>query len=140
VKSFDPEARVSSGFSTPRPAAEHLRRRPASQGGKPDWTQDSKEELFRNIAAIHRTTDIISVHVYPGQETGRFGSAQPVDIVRLLKEAADLAGKPLFIGEFGDSHIRQAAPGSFVDRTLDEIVALRIPYSALWAMCQVGPD
>jgi hypothetical protein len=132
IKSLDPSALVESGFSVPRPAAEHLRQHPASVGGKVDWTQDSIDELTTNLAVIHKNMDIISVHLYPGQERGRFGSPMPVDLLGVIKKAADTLGKPLFIGEFGDEDIRTAGPGSFVDRTLDEIANLRVPYSTLW--------
>ena len=132
IKSLDPSALVSSGFSAPRPAAEHLRRHPASAGEKADWTQDSIEELATNLEIIHKNMDIISVHIYPGEERGRFGSPKPIDPVRLFKTAADKIGKPLFVGELGDPNIKTADPGSFVDRMLDEIANLKVPYSAIW--------
>jgi len=131
IKSLDPSALISSGFSVPRPAAEHLRRHPAS-AGKVDWTQDSVDELTTNLGIIHQNLDIISVHIYPGEETGRFGRQGSVDLITVVKQAADKLGKPLFVGEFGDPHIKTAGADSFVDRTLDEIVALRVPYSAIW--------
>jgi len=132
IKSLDPSALVESGFSVPRPAAEHLRRRPASAGGKVDWTQDSIDELTTNLAVINKNMDIISVHIYLGQERGRFGSPTPVDLLGVIKKAADRLGKPLFIGEFGDKNIRTAERDSFVDQTLDEIADLKVPYSTLW--------
>lgn len=131
IKSLDPSALVTSGYAVPRAAAEHLRRHPAT-AGKVDWTQDSPEELAANLALIHKSFDIISVHLYPSEENGRFNSATPVDVLSVIKRTADKIGKPLFIGEFGDLAIRTAGPGSFVDRTLDEVVQLHVPYSALW--------
>ena len=101
-------------------------------GEKVDWTQDSVDELTTNLAIIHQNLDIISVHIYPGQERGRFGSPKPVDLLRVIKKAADELAKPLFVGEFGNENIKTAGPGSFVDRALDEIANLRVPYSALW--------
>ena len=132
IKSQDPSAVVSSGFSVPRPAAEHLRRHPASAGEKVDWTQNSVEELKANLAAINKNVDIISVHLYPGEDVAHFGSLKSVDMLGVIKQAADKIGKPLFVGEFGDKNIRAAGPGSFVDRMLDQIATLKVPYSALW--------
>ena len=132
IKSLDPSALVSSGFSAPRASAEHLRQHPAPTGSKSIWTQDSVEELTTNLALIHQGLDIISVHLYPGEELGRFGSKEPVDLLRVIKTAADRIGKPLFVGEFGDKNARTAGPNSFIDRMLDEIPDLKVPYSALW--------
>jgi hypothetical protein len=132
IKSLDPSALISSGFSVPRASAEHLRRHPATAGGKPDWTQDSVDELTTNMGIIHQDLDIISVHIYPGEELGRFGSPTAVDLITVVKRAADKLGKPLFVGEFGDKNIKTAGADSFVDRTLDEITELHVPYSAVW--------
>ena len=100
--------------------------------GKVDWTQDSPDELVANIAIIHKSFDIVGVHLYAGEEKGRFGSPTPVDLLAVVKSAADKLKKPLFIGEFGDANIRTAGPGSFVDRMLDEIVKLQGSVRALW--------
>jgi hypothetical protein len=131
IRSLDPGALISSGFSMPRPAAEHLRAHPAT-AGKVDWTPDSVDELTTNLRIIHQNLDIISVHIYPGEEHGRFGKPDRVDPLAITKQAADKIGKPLFVGEFGDPNIKAAAEDSFVDRMLDELVALRVPYSAMW--------
>jgi len=132
VKSIDRAALVSSGFAAPRPAAMHLSKHPELQGNKPDWTRDSIEEMEGYIARVHKDVDIISVHLYEGDDSKRFGSDDPVDLLVALKRAADKLGKPLFVGEFGESDIGTAGPGSFVDRMLDKLAALRVPYSAIW--------
>jgi hypothetical protein len=49
-----------------------------------------------------------------------------------VKKAADHIGKPLFVGEFGDDHALTDGPNSFSARMLRKLVALRIPYSAVW--------
>jgi hypothetical protein len=132
IKSLDASALVSSGFSTPRPSAEHLRASPAAKG-KLDWRADTEQEIRTNIIYMNRDVDIISVHVYPGQEVGRFGKSGSVDIIRVLKTAADSARKKLYIGEFGDRNVAKTGDSSYIDTTLDEIVALKISYASLWA-------
>ena len=132
IKTLDPSALVSSGFSTPRPSAEHLRRSPAVRG-KVDWTPDTEQETENNLISMNRAVDIVSAHVYPSQEIGRFRKSGPVDILRVLKDAADRAGKRLYIGEFGDPNVGKTGDSPFIDKTLNEIVALKISYASAWA-------
>jgi hypothetical protein len=129
IKSLDPARPVSSGYSLPRPAATHLARRPQFAASGPDWTADTREEMARYLIATHEAFDIISVHIYPKPQDNRFGLAQGQQyrLVADAAAAANSAGKPLFIGEFGDTG---ATP--FIAHILDEIVRHRVDYAAIW--------
>ena len=130
IKSLDPARPVTSGYSLPRPAATHLTRRPEYGANGPDWTPDTKEEMNRNLIEIHQPFDIISAHIYPTPQETRFGLPQG-EQYRLVADAAAAAtsaGKPLFIGEFGDTG--GATP--FMAHLLDEIVQHRVDYAAIW--------
>jgi len=134
IKKQDPSRSVSSGYSIPRPSAEHLRANPEWQAnGKPNsW--DSVDEFKKNIKDIHEGVDIISVHLYPLQNNGRFGNKDARDpkILDTVVDAAKAAGKPLFVGEYGDSGRIDGRGDSYSVRMMDRIAALKVPYSAIW--------
>ncbi len=133
VRSLDQTHRISSGFSIPRPAAQHLRRRPQWSTGGADWTPDSADELEANLRDIHASVDIISVHLYPPASL-RMGLA-PGDefkIVDIVQAAAAKIGKPLFVGEFGQRDILHVPEKSFVSNMILELEKLEVPYSAAW--------
>lgn len=134
IRSLDPSRPVSSGFSAPRAAAEHLRARPEWITGHADFTPDTIVQLERNMADIHAGIDLISVHLYPNDGDRRFGvPVQPVTaLLDVLNFAADKIGKPLFVGEFGDAKSLDGDQESYTVRMLDRIVGHRIPYSAVW--------
>ena len=132
IKSTDPGALLSSGYSVPRSAAEHLRKSKQIPNGKMDWAQDSITDLETNLTDTYRNIDIVSVHLYSMEDNKRFGSDDPIDLLSVIKRIAEKLGKPLFVGEFGDPAIKVAGPGSYVDRMLDKIAELQIPYSAIW--------
>src|SRR6266496_3156680 len=104
-KSLDPARRVTSGYSLPRPAAAHLERRPEFATGGPDWTADTAAEFDRNLRATNEPFDIISIHVYPDDQTRPSVRApgEHFDLVVAAAETARSAAKSLFIGEFGDT-------------------------------------
>jgi len=130
IKSLDPSRPVTSGYSLPRPAAMHLTRRPEYGASGPDWTPDTKEETARTLIETHQPFDIVSVHIYPLPQDNRFGLPQggQYRLVADADAAAKSAGKPLFIGEFGDTG--GATP--FMTHLLDEIVRHRVDYTAIW--------
>jgi len=136
VRKSDTLAMISSGFSVPRGAAEHLRAHPHGRPGGPDWSLDTREQFAKNLSAIHDGLDIISIHLY--DEDGdqnkrrRFGSTDPLDVLAAAKEAADMVHKPLFVGEFGDARPRNAGNQSHTARMITKIKELHIPYSAVW--------
>jgi hypothetical protein len=130
IKSLDPSRPVTSGYSLPRPAAMHLTRRPQFGASGPDWTSDTREEMARTLIETHQPFDIVSVHIYPKPENNRFG-LPPGEQYRLVADTAAAAksmGKPLFIGEFGDTG--GATP--FIAHMLDEIVEHHVDYAAIW--------
>ncbi len=131
LKLLDPKRPVSSGYSLPRPAAEHLRAGSALKVGRKDWTPDSLDQLEKNIIDLHRYVDIVSIHFYTGVYYRRFGKSE-AELLKLVKSIADRMGKPLFVGEFGDRSASTARAGSAVDQMLKQIVDQRIPYSAIW--------
>jgi hypothetical protein len=133
VRSLDEGHKISSGFTLPRAAAQHLRRHPQWSGGGADWTRDSADELETNLRDIHASVDIISVHLYP-EESLRLGLAlgEEFKIASIVQSAAARIGKPLFIGEFGQRDILHAPEISFISNTILEIEKLQVPYSAAW--------
>lgn len=132
IRSLDPSVPVSTGFSLPRPSAEHLRAQPAFLAGKADWTPDTPAQASANLAAVNRYADVISVHLYPGSRFGTLSSADPRALVAALNREAAAQRKPLFIGEFGQKDPRHLAPGSFLQQMMDAIADERVPYSAVW--------
>jgi len=142
VRSLDSAHKISSGFTLPRPAAWHTRRHPQWLG-RADWTADSPQELEETLRDIHKSVDIISVHLYPPNST-RLGlaSGEEYKIAAIVQAAASHIGKPLFIGEFGQNDIRQAGPDSFFAHMTQEIARLKVPYSAawIWEFYQVAVD
>lgn|GEM_PF-1394965 len=136
IKSLDSNHLISSGFSLPRPAAEHIRRYPGWLPGGPDWTPDSIEELQKNLAEIHTGLDIISIHLYNGGDHERFGviGKTNADLLNIVKQIADSLEKHLYIGEFGDvsPFINQDPNALFTQSVLNKIVELNIPFSSPW--------
>jgi hypothetical protein len=135
IRGLDPARPISSGFAVPRPSAEHLRARPEWRTGKADFTPDTLQQFQRHLGDIHQDLDLISVHLYPTEANRRFGTSdrRSTQLLEIVKQAADNIGKPLFIGEFGDSERLDGTADSYTVRALDRIVALDIPYSAVWA-------
>lgn len=130
LRSLDPSRGVSCGYSLPRANAAHLERRAEFGGGGPDWTPDTADEFARNLVAINEPCDVISIHVYPQDQTRSSGPppGAPYNPVREAAKAARSAGKRLFIGEFGDA----AGATPFMAHLMDEIVRERVDYAAIW--------
>ena len=131
IRKIDKTHPISSGFSVPRPHSKWQRENPEWQIKKRPEA-DTREQLQQYLGDINQAADIISVHVYDNEENRRFGSGNPVDLLPILKSAADRIGKPLFVGEFGEPDAPAADENSFTDRMLGKIVELRVPYSAIW--------
>ncbi len=130
IKSSDASRGITSGYSLPRPGATHLERRPQFAAGGPDWTPDTAGEFARYLIATDEPFDIISIHVYPEDQTrpSERAAGAHFDPIAEAAKVARSAGKPLFIGEFGD-------PGGatpFMGHVLDEIVRERVDFSAIW--------
>jgi len=70
VRKIDPNHLLSSGFSAPRPAAQHLR----LAKGKGDWTEDNEQQMRTYLRDMHPDPiDIISIHFYRRHDNLRFG-------------------------------------------------------------------
>jgi hypothetical protein len=123
---------ISSGFSIPRGSAEHLRAS-RRRNERPDWTPDTRGQFRKNLKEIHAAVDILSIHLYPGKQNRRFGSSSEMEVLAEARLASEEAGKPLFVGEFGESDTTAANADTFTAQMMKKIVELNIPYSAVWA-------
>ena len=131
IHHLDPTHLISSGFSVPRPAAEHMRATPEWLTGKTDFKNDSAAQFKKNLEDVNAHADIISVHLYNNVNNVRFSRQNVIDLLTLIKQNADAIGKPLFIGEFGDTSFN-ANSDSYTVQMMNRIIALKIPYSAIW--------
>jgi hypothetical protein len=137
VRGLDPYHPISSGFSMPRPFAEHLRMKAEFSSDGPDWTLDSLEEFKKNLSDVHSEIDIVSVHFSNKEGNNeRFGIAghANADLLDIVKQTTDNMGKELFVGEFVDVDpwVKDDKDALFTQNVLDKIVELEIPYSAPW--------
>jgi hypothetical protein len=130
IHEVDKNHLVSTGYSAPRPAAQHMRR----QKGQMDWTADSLDELVTYLRDTHADPiDLISIHFYSEHDNMRFGNKDPLSAKALdqLKQATDRVGKPVYIGETGDNYAeRPEAP--FLRDVLDTARRLNIPLTLVW--------
>jgi hypothetical protein len=136
IKTLDSNHLISSGFSMPRPAAEHLRNQPDWSAKGADWTTDSYKEFQKNIADIHDGIDIVSVHFYNDGDQERFGiyGTDNAGLLNLVKQITDSLGKILYVGEYGDvsPYITKDSKALFSQSVLNKIVELNIPLSSPW--------
>ncbi len=139
VKNADPDRPVTSGYGFPTTYAQHLRNRPQWKSGG-DFGHDSESQFQGYIRDMHPDPiDVISVHFYNGAPSGdnqRFKAVGADDASTLSypKRAADLAGKPLFVGEFGDTQpFTSVDPrGLFEQSVVASCEQLGIPLAAAW--------
>jgi len=132
VRRFDKTRPITTGHSMPRPVAHHLH----TEGR---WVQDTREEFAANLLAV--TPDpcnMISVHVYPQDHKDRFGeeSVSYEETLSLCMKAARMAGKTLFVGEFGAGDTEKYGGPEGSRKTNMEMIAAiekcRVPLAALW--------
>jgi hypothetical protein len=130
IHRLDPSRKVDSGYSIPRRGAWHLMQRPGFLPGGPGFSPDTPAEFRQVLLLVNRPFDIISVHIYPGAENNRFGRppGEEYKLVGDAEAAARAAGKPLFVGEFGD---KGATPS--MTNMLRELAQNRVAYAAIWA-------
>jgi hypothetical protein len=130
IRSIDTNHLISTGFSAPRPAAQHLR----LAGGKGDWTEDNEAELETYLRDTHPDPiDLISIHFYQRHDNLRLGNTDEGSVAALavFMQIAQRIGKPLYIGETGDDYpSRPDTP--FLKSVLDEVVRLQIPLTLVW--------
>jgi len=140
VRSIDKKRPLITGDATPRPSAYNLQHNKS-------WKIDTKEEAIQNL--IEATPDpynFISVHFYQEIHEPRFGMKKPLSDKKMLEfymEAAEKAGKLLFIGEFGQT-LESKQPDAKIRkqeflRTVDAIVENNVPLSAFWVFDFVNP-
>ena len=136
IRNADSGVKISSGFSLPRKAAEHLRSRPEWVTGSADFTPDSLDQFEKNLRDIHAMVDIIGVHIYadPDGENMRFGvtDARSTKTFEITVLTARKIGKPIYVGEFGDADRGDSDDSSFTIRMFDKIAELRPAYSSPW--------
>jgi hypothetical protein len=144
IKSLDPTHMIESGYSLSRPSAQHLRAQPCFSSLGCDWTLDTPDQLRQNMTDVSQGFDMMSVHFYNGFENGvsgitdneRFGISNPDDagLLETIKSIADGAGKPLYVGEYGDAQppIATDPNAIFSTNILAEVQKLGIPFSSPW--------
>lgn len=134
IRRLDRSRPISAGHSLPRPNAAFLRQFPEWTRPRPNKGPDTMEEMARNLIDISDAADVISVHLYPEAARRQFGLANGPDqrLLAALNRIAVNVEKPLFIGEFGDPDKKPGVAGSYANEVLNDIVALRVPLSALW--------
>ena len=115
VRELDPKRLISTGDSSPRPAAWHLEK-------DGTWTPDDESQFRHMLQSLNPDpVDLISIHSY-GEDFERIGWS-----VR----AAAMIGKPLFIGEFGVPGTGPDVEGEF-RRMLKIIEDSLVPLAAVW--------
>jgi hypothetical protein len=139
IRLQDPAHPIDSGYAMPRSSAEHLRIS-WLKNGTADFTADTPAQFETYLDEINQGIDIISVHYYPPDAS---------TTLETVKADADLIGKKLYVGEFGQP-FPPAQPNPtlpFSEGVLSSIVASRIPYASPWvwefyqfALDQPSPD
>lgn len=136
IRSLDSHHLIGSGFSAPRPAAQHLRK----AQGKGDWTQDSEQELETYLRDTHPDPiDLLSVHFYRKHDNIRFGNKDEdaAAALAVFKRVSERIGKPLYVGETGDEYeTRLNVP--FLKNVLAEATRLEIPLTLVWNWMSPG--
>lgn len=103
IKLLDPSRAISSGYSTPRPAADHLAKRPGHSTEGKDWQSDDRDEFVEIMRSMNVPFDIVSLHIYPGGDNLRpkLGIRSEAGLVDLVQKLFRSKHKLLFVGEFG---------------------------------------
>jgi len=137
IRSIDGRHLVTTGDSSPRPAAMHLLR--AVRAGQPvDWTFDSGEELREYVHLINPDPiDVISIHYYDDAMISIGGTLGSPANLAFFKRLADDMGKPLFVGEIGctaEVGCLDAGTGPLpmLRETLPVLVRLDLPIVQYW--------
>ena len=129
IKKLDSNHLIGSGYSTPRPPAQHLR----TKNG--DWTEDSLEDVTTYIRDTHPDpVDLISFHFYSNVDNMRFGNQDKnsASALKMLKQACDRVGKPVYIGETGGDYGPTLPRNSYTANVLAEAVKDNYPLIMLW--------
>lgn len=152
IKQIDRNHPVTSGNADMRPAAWHLHRAMRAYRDRADpldfpmdWRKDTFDQ-YRQMLAFYNPDplDIVSVHQYP--EAGEaFGWVEwsPEQAFHLpwTRTAADMMGKPLFVGEFGQVVWAggQEQEAAWTRDFLKRLESGAAPMAAIWAW-EFEPD
>ena len=131
VRKHDPARPITTGHSTPRASAEHMRR---GEG----WTSDSEDEYRRNL--VEMTPDphnIVSIRLYPHHLDNRFGRDDVTyeELLAITLDAASEAGNAVFVGEFGARAADGLTPEEARETNEAMLAALKetgVPLAAMW--------
>jgi endo-1,4-beta-mannosidase len=137
IRSIDSRHLLTTGDSSPRPAAMHLRRA-ARAGQAVDWTFDTASELTDYLRLMNPDPiDVISIHYYDDAMISLGGTLGSPENLRFFANAAQEMGKPLFVGEIGlDANVSRYDTKAGLDllrATLPVIVELKLPLTLYWA-------
>ena len=128
IRSIDPRRPISSGMGTPLPCAWHNSRcdwksntcPPGVTGGF--WGIDSKEQWLEMLAEQQEGTDYWSVHLYDNAmgaavDNGCYFKsftnqtcAPLTEVIAAASTAASIAGRGLYLGEYGGPHPNFTGP------------------------------
>jgi endo-1,4-beta-mannosidase len=147
IRSIDSRHLITTGDSSPRPAAMHLLQA-VRAGQAVDWTSDSSSELTDYLRLVNPDPiDVISIHYYDDAMVSLGGTPGSAENLRFFANAAEEIGKPLFIGEIGlDASVQRydTKPGlDLLRATLPVIVELGLPLTLYWAFAddrQLGEE
>jgi len=135
ARSLDPQRLILSGNSLPRPSAWH-------NTHQHNWTADT-EVQFREILWRDNPDPMngISVHVYPSEKLPAGEKSIAATLMQVVQQAG-VAGKPVFVGEFGIS--RRAGSIEEQKRQFGDLLAAienaHIPLAAAWVFDYPGQD
>lgn len=144
IHEIDPWHLVTTGDSSPRPAAMHLLQA-VREGRDVDWTFDTADELAEYLVLINpEPIDVISIHYYDDAMISLGGTLGSPANLRYFKSVADQMGKPLFIGEIGCTAAVGCldggnAPLPMLRDTLPVLVELDLPLTLYWNYAPTVP-
>jgi uncharacterized protein (TIGR03437 family) len=139
VQDADPDRPITSGYGMATAYAQHLRQKPQWDGGG-SFGNDTWNQFQQYMADMHPDPiSVMSVHFYNGTPSGdnqRFKSVGVDDAstISYPKGAADVSGKPLFVGEFGDCQPYTSVnpQGLFEQSVIQWCATYGIPLAAAW--------
>ena len=150
IRSIDPRRPISSGMGAPMPCAWHMARcdwhsntcPPGVTGGF--WGVDSKEQWLEALAEHQAGTDYWSIHLYANNTSVDNGcyfksfaneSCAPLtDVIAAASTAASIAGRGLYLGEYGGPHPNFTGPTKESQAFPSAVLALQV------AQAKSAPD
>jgi hypothetical protein len=122
---------ISTGHAVPRPQAWHLQQ--SYYNPYQDWSNDTVAQFTDILVQVSQPADFVTVHIYPGADNARWGNTDhySLDLVVATAAAAKQAGKPMYLGEFGDA----AGPGgnrTFTALALKQLLSIGVDFATVW--------